>query len=173
MRKNAGLILLLVVLTACAPSKVWESSPLSQAAENKYYSVQLQPLKNENNFFTSFRLVVTNKTNKRLEIDWIKTRYIYNGHLNGRFMFEGMDTKNINNPPPDIISAGNILTKVIWPIKLLAYAPYRDQRVPVGERGFSRGLMQEGENGMDLVIRQNGQEVREIITLNIAATKEF
>ena len=91
----------------CATSKVWISSPVAQAAGNPYYEAKIEPLKSVNKFFVSFRLVVINRTDKNLEIDWNKTRYIYNGRTHGVFIFDGVkpeDIKNLTMPADTIVS---------------------------------------------------------------------
>jgi hypothetical protein len=86
MKKIAGfcMILLLLLLTECAPkTKIWTSNPVIQTSGNQYYEAQVETLKRdqkrEYNFFVQFRLTVKNLTEKNFEIDWNKTRYIYNG----------------------------------------------------------------------------------------------
>jgi hypothetical protein len=171
MKKNMSLciVFLLFFLAGCATHKSWFSNPPVQTSGNDYYAVQFKPLKDDRKFFVSFHLTVTNKTKENLEIDWNKTLYIYDGRTNGRFMFQGLNSKNINNPPPDIILPGAALSKVIWPIKLIGYVPYRNLYVPVGQRGYERGIIPEGENGIYLVARQNQEEVTEKIMVKITS----
>ena len=71
--------LALTMGAGCATSKTWISNPAAQTAGNPYYEAKIEPLKSANKFFVSFRLVVTNRTDKNLDVDWNKTRYIYNG----------------------------------------------------------------------------------------------
>ena len=44
-----------------------------------------------------FRLTLNNQTDKMLEIDWIKTRYIYNDYMRGGFVLKGIKAKDIKN----------------------------------------------------------------------------
>ena len=176
MKKIAGfcLILLLLLLTECAPkTKIWTSNPVIQTSGNQYYEAQVETLKRdkkrEYNFFVLFRLTVKNRTEKNLEIDWNKTRYIYNGRTRGGFVFTGIKAEDIKNLtiPFDIVFPGHTFSKEIAPIKLIAWAPLRDRSVGKDESSLSPGIIPEGENGIFLVVRQNGQEIREKITLNI------
>jgi len=113
-----------------------------------------------------FRLTVTNRTDKNLEIDWNKTRYVYNGSSRGVFVFKGIKPEDIKNLtiPSDIIPARSTLSKEISPYKLIARAPVRESG---SERGIYPGLLPKGENGIRLLVRQNGKEIAEKMTVNI------
>jgi hypothetical protein len=91
MRKNAGLILflLLVFVAGCAPGPTisWKSAPEIQTASNEYCKAQLEPVTTgKGAFFDAFRLMVTNRTDKDLEIDWNRTRYVESGIRHGGFV---------------------------------------------------------------------------------------
>lgn len=151
----------------CATPKVWISSPAVQTAGNPYYEAKIEPLKSGNKFFVSFQLVVTNRTDKNLEIDWNKTRYIYNNSTHGVFVFDGIRPEDIKNMtiPADTIDSGHPFSKVISPFKLLARAPIKDRYAdrPV----ISPGIMPIGKNGIHLVVRQKGKEIIEKMSVNI------
>ncbi|UCH21927.1 MAG: hypothetical protein JSU83_01300 [Deltaproteobacteria bacterium] len=165
-----SLICLLLGMAACAPTKIWTSDPLVQSAENPHYNAKFEPMKNGNNYFNSFRLVFTNKSDKDLTIDWNKTRYLYNNKAYGRFVFAGVDEKNVNNLPPDTVPSGGSLTKIVSPLKMIAWKPLQARHVDTP--GFSRGPIPEGQSGILLVVSWNSQEIRERITLNIEIKKE-
>jgi len=176
INKIAGfhITLFLILLTGCAPTKViWTSSPEIQIFQNKYYSAQLEALKGdqkgEHNFFVLFRLTLNNQTDKMLKIDWNKTRYIYNDYVRGGFVFKGIKAKDIKNLtiPHDLIHPGDTFSKEIAPVKLITWARLRDRSVGKDDSGFSPGIIPEGNNGIYLVVRYNGQEVRKKITLTI------
>ncbi len=169
------MILLLLLLTGCAPIiKIWTSNPVIQTSENEYYEAQIEAFKKdqkeEYNFFVMFHLTVKNRTEKNLEIDWNKTRYIYNGRTRGGFVFRGIKAKDIKNLtiPFDIVSPRHTFSKEIAPVKLVTWAPIKDKSVGKNESGFNPGVIPEGENGINLVVSQNGQEIREKITVNIS-----
>lgn len=171
---NAIRIVLVVVIgfgltmgTGCgAKQKVWISNPTIQGAGNHYYKAQLEPLTRGNKFFVVFCLGVTNKTDKNLEIDWNKTRYVHNGRTRGVFVFKGIKPEDIRNLtiPPDIIPARGTFSKEISPFELLARAPLREKN---SEKSIYPGLLPTGENGILLVVRLNGKEIIEKMTLNI------
>ena len=160
-----GLILLQIVFTGCAPTKLWISQPALQTLSNKYYDAEFEPQKNGKNYFNAFRLVITNNTDKDFTIDWNKTRYLYKDKAYGTFVFTGVNEKNIRNLPPDIVPAGGTLTKVISPLKMVAWKPLKTRHSDTP--GFSRGPIPEGKNGIYLVVKQNEQEIRKKITLAI------
>ncbi len=169
-----SIYLLVFIFSGCAgPSKIWTSTPDFQTIRNQYYQVRFEPLKKENNFYIVFQLAVTNLTDKSLQIDWNKTRYLVDGKNHGGFVFEGIDPQTIKTAsiPPDIIPAGDIFSKEIAPYKMLAMAPFRDKTVDAGQTRISPGLLPAGENGIVLVITQNGHAIIEKITVKIEPGK--
>ena len=60
------------------------------------------------------------------------------------------------------------MTRKIWPIKLVAVAPYRDQNVKAGSSGFSRGVIPEGKNGIRLALRSSGKTIIETLSIVIS-----
>ena len=173
MRKDiiVGIIFFMIIVLGCVPTKIWTSHPEIQSSGNKYYDVQFEPLKKDNNFFVMFLLTVSNKSDKDLEIDWNQTRYIYNGKLYGGFAFEGIRPEDVKNStiPSAVIPKGSRFSKEIAPLKLIAFVPLSGNSVGPDKSGISPGPLPAGGNGIYLVIRQNGQVVREKITLNIVS----
>ncbi len=173
MKKIAGLTVffLMIFLGGCAPSPTinWRSAPEIQTASSEYYRAQLEPvITGKGPFFDAFRLVVTNRTDKDLEIDWNRTSYVESGIRHGGFVWQGIDPDQVKNAsvPPDIISPASTFSRVIFPHKKIAYAP--------GYQGgwkLQGGLIPEGENGIDLVVTQNGKVIRHRITVRIIEEK--
>jgi hypothetical protein len=161
----------LTIATGCAPTLISISTPEIQTVENSYYTTQFEPLAEDKNYFDSFRLKVANKTRKDLEIDWNKTRYLYNGRDIGIFVFEGIKPESIKNLTisPDIIPAGQSFTKDISPFKLLAREPLTHKGVNAGKITF--GPIPNGENGIFLFIRQNGNTIKEKMAVKITEKK--
>jgi hypothetical protein len=159
------LILLTIVPAGCAPTRNWISQPAAFTAANSHYEAEFEPIKNGNNYFDSFRLTITNKTQKDLTIDWNKTLYLYNNKSFGRFVFAGVNKDNVHNLPPDLVSAGSTFTKIISPLKMVAWKPFKTRQV--NTPSFSRGPLPEGENGIYLIVNQDGKEIRSKITLTI------
>ena len=159
--------LALILGTGCAPTFISISTPEIQTIENSHYTAQFEPLAEGKNYFDGFRLEVMNKTGKDLEIDWNKTRYLYNGREIGVFVFEGIKPENIKNStiPPDTIPAGQSFTKDISPLKLVAREPLSGKSKQAGK--ITPGPIPNGENGIFLFIRQNGNQSKEKMTVNI------
>ncbi len=176
MAKRIALIIIFIIfaLSGCTTTKVWTSMPQVGAEKNPYYEVRFEPIKKDHDFFVSFRLEVQNRTNRDLKIDWNKTKYLLNRHANGVFVFEGIDTGTIKKLaiPDDVVPAGETFIKEIMPYKMLARAPLRVKERSEGEKAIKAGILPEGENGIALVIRQNGSEIREMITVNIEITED-
>ncbi len=168
-----SVLVLLIVLTACAPTKKiknWVSSPSVQKGGNKSFEARFEPLKGDKKFFVSFRLSVMNKTDKNLKIDWNKTRYIYKGQPHGGFVFYGIDPATIKDSiPPDLIAPGKLFSKEIFPANLVAFTPIREEVLNKKGRGIYPGPIPAGENGISLVILQGEQEIVDKIVLKIRA----
>ena len=161
----------LTIATGCAPTFISISTPEIQTNENSHYTAQFEPLAEGKNYFDGFRLKVMNKTRKDLEIDWNKTRYLYNGRDIGVFVFVGIKPENIKNStiPPDTIPAGQSFTKDISPLKLLAREPLTGKGAKAGK--ITSGPIPTGESGIFLFIRQNGNTIKEKITVKITEKK--
>jgi len=166
--------LALTISTGCAQAKVWISSPEIQTAGNPYYEARLEPVTGKNSFFVSFHLTVTNKSDNNLKINWNKTRYIQNNRRLGGFVFKSIKPEDIKNLtiPPDIIPAGDTFSKIISPYKLLARAPIRDSSKGKAESNIMPGIMPNGKNGILLVVKQNGKEVVEQMSVSIVESNK-
>ncbi|MBW1696243.1 MAG: hypothetical protein JRH18_03360 [Deltaproteobacteria bacterium] len=163
---------LITVIGNCSKIRIWTSSPVIQIIENDYFEAELEPaLKMDEKFFDAFRLVVRNKSDRNLVIDWVKTRYIYEGKITGGFAFKGLAADNINRPPAVTVSAGETFERMIWPVKLIGFERLRSSNVKAGESGLNLGLLPAGENGILLVVSVDDKEIREKIMLNIEVTE--
>lgn len=61
---------LVFALVGCAGAEVYTSNPRVQIVSNEYFTAELEPqLKPGQNFFATFRFVLTNRTTKELQID--------------------------------------------------------------------------------------------------------
>lgn len=167
-----NLIFLACMLTGCATAttKDWVSKPKSLDVENSSFKAMLEPVKKENKTFVGFRLVLENRTNEPLKIDWNQTKYLFNGKPNGVFWFRGIDPRTIKSDiPPDVIPEKARFEKVIFPVKLVAFAPVQNDALRDSTRGIFPGPMPAGENGMALVVIRNGEKITEKPTFTIAA----
>jgi hypothetical protein len=166
-------VILLCILAGCTTTRVWTSTPQVSELGSSYYKVLFEPLTKEHTFYVLFRLEVANKTNKDLRIDWNKTRYLLNGRSHGGFVFEGIDPQNISKQtiPDDIVPAGETFSKEIAPYTMLARAPLRIKERSEGEEAIKPGPLPAGENGILLVIRQDGQEISDKVTIKIEVSE--
>ena len=164
------LLLMLLIFSGCTgPSKTWTSSPAFQTAGNPYFRVRFEALKKEHNFYILFQLEVTNLSDRTLQVDWNKTRYLLDGKNHGGFVFAGIDPQAIKTAsiPLDEIPAGGVFSREIAPYKLLAMAPFRDKTVDAGQTRISPGLLPAGENGIALFITRDGEPIVEKMALTI------
>jgi hypothetical protein len=158
-------LLFLATFSGCAPTRIWTSTPAFETVQNQQFSVQFMPLRNDKNFINQFRLVITNRSDSQIEIDWKSTRYLLNSRPHGHFIFEGVDADTVNNPPSDFISAGDTFLKVIAPVRLVAWQAFTPGFMD--KPSFSAGPVPEGENGIDLIVKQNDKVFRTRMTVTI------
>jgi phospholipid-binding lipoprotein MlaA len=150
------------------PAKAYSSQPEIQRASNDYFTAELQPqLKEGQTFFSNFRFVLTNKTDQELSIDWENSYYLVNGRRNGLFLWEGVtwdSLKEIRSQPLVKVAPGSTFTKVIFPAALVGRA---SAATPGGVQ-YTQGPLPEGENGIVLVVRQDGKVIREQMVVKIS-----
>jgi hypothetical protein len=163
------VVCLIFVLAACAGVEIYSSNPQVQNASNDYFTAELEPqLKPGQNFFATFRFVLTNKTNKELQIDWENSYYLLNGRRNGRFLWEGVTwdgLKEIKSNPLIPVAPHDTFTSVIFPKNLAG----RGSAMSTGGVQYTQGALPEGENGVLLVVRQNGRVFRQKMVVRIKA----
>ena len=163
-----SIVCLLLFLTACVPAKTWISRPSTQQVQNTDFSARLTPLKRDKEHFVSFRLFIDNKTDRKLKIDWNRTRYLVNGKAYGPFVFPNIDPATIKTSiPPATIPANGTFTREVFPLKLVAFAPMRQEILDGEGRGLYPGPLPAGKNAMDLIIYQGDRQLRQRITVDI------
>ena len=163
-----GIVVCLVfALAACAGVEVYTSNPEVQRVSNDYFTAELEPqLKPGQTFFATFRFVLTNRTNKELQIDWENSYYFLNGRRNGRFLWEGVTwdgLKEIRSKPLIPVAAGDTITGVIFPKKLVG----RSSAMTRGTVQYTQGPLPEGENGILLIVRINGKVLQKKMVVDI------
>lgn len=161
-----------MVATACAPAKKeiknWVSVPAVQTAENASVRVRFEPLKRDKRFFVSFQLVVDNKTDQALTLDWNQTQYLRNGKPYGPFAFRGIDPESIKKAiPPDTIGPGQTFSREIFPVNLVAFTPMREEVMDREGKGLFPGPIPAGQNGIRLVLKQGRKDIVETLTADI------
>ena len=83
-------------------------------------------------------------------------------------LFKGIEPSDLKDGtiPPDTVPAGSSFRKDIAPTNLIAFKPLRDH-TPEAHSGISAGMIPQGENGVLLVMRQNGKEIRQEVSVRI------
>jgi len=165
----AALLLATLYTPACTKNKIWQSVPVQQTISSRSYDVDFEPLKKDTDFFNWFRLTVKNKTASDMEIDWNQTRYIHNGKGAGPFVFAGIVPASVKTAtiPGAVIPAGQSFSREIVPFRLIAFTPLREQSIDPEDHNIVAGLIPEGENGIFLVIRQDGKHARIRLSVTI------
>lgn len=159
-------LIILASTFSCAPVRVWTSTPTVQVVDNAVYSARFEPLMwgTDGAFLNAFRLSIKNKTEADLEIDWTSTLYLVNGQPHGRFIWAGIGKENVNSPPPDFVSPGQSFSRIVIPLRMIAWKPLDSAS---NKESFSAGPLPEGRNSIDLIVSQDNQQVRARLTVDI------
>ncbi len=150
------------------PVEIYSSKPEIQRVSNDYFTAELEPqLKEGQGFFSTFRFVLTNNTDQELSLDWENSFYLLNGRRNGLFLWEGVtwdSLKEIRSQPLVVVAPGSTFTKVIFPTALVGRASIMIK----GGVQYTQGALPGGENGIALVVRQDGKVISEKMVVTIS-----
>ncbi|UCE83088.1 MAG: hypothetical protein JSV47_00655 [Deltaproteobacteria bacterium] len=174
MKKSLGSLFLVLAFCGamgCGTTRLtWISDPEVQRVSNEIFAAELRPAgitSGDTQTFKSFLLFLRNKIDRELEVIWDKTLFIYNGEMQGGFMFEGISHKDRDKPkPPDILPPNGTFRKRIWPNSLVFF--FVPERARFREGSWIHREMNPGQNGVYLTVKSGDQEIRERITLNIS-----
>ena len=138
---------LLLIFSGCATVNVYNANPSFETADNEYFDLLLEPQPAAGyHYFNAFRFVLTNKTDRPLSFAWEETYYLFNGRKYGQFGWQGMTfekLKEIRRNPYAEVKAGDTLTAVVFPLKMLA-------RLSLEERARLGGSRPEDQFAMGL-----------------------
>lgn len=164
------VFLLLAVACATTPTAVGErAEPAVQTLENPSYRIAFQPQKQGGDFYRTFALTLENRSAEDIEVDWNRTRYLYEGKEAAGFVFKGISPADVKaeSVPADTVKPGETFRREIAPHRLVAFAPIRDKGVAPGKSGISAGPLPGGRSGISLFLRQGGREIRERLEVTI------
>lgn len=147
------------------PTYTWKSSPSIQVLTKKEYDIKISPYGCETSYFfhdngcRGIDLIITNKTDKDINLIWDQTLFVDNGQTNGTFMFEGIVYSRRNEKKSnDIIFANSTFQKAIFP----------NNRADLTRvRGWRNTAMRDGSWGVYLTLQVDGQLVHEKLTYSI------
>ena len=170
-----GMITLLFLFSSCAPPvEVYNADPTTRNVRNDYFDVEFTPQKSEGkNYFDHFRLVIKNKTDKALILDWNQCNYLYQGKRRGLFGWEGLTfeiLKKTRQHPKIPIGAGATNTSLIFPLELLGWDIHLSQSSAKRKRpedAYHLGIIPAGMNGIRIYATQDGKVIKERIMVNI------
>jgi hypothetical protein len=170
------MVIVAFIFAGCSTVKVFQSNPPTQLASNDYFDVEFEPqLAKDFHYFNSFRFVLTNKTDKALILDWSKTYYLQGGKKFGQWGWEEMTIEKLKEAkaqPLITIEAGDMLTDVIFPLKLVGWKRQQEMSTgPTVEDRFVLGVLPEGQNGIELYIKHNGKIINQRVTLTITSVE--
>ncbi|MGD8366203.1 MAG: hypothetical protein PVG78_01065 [Desulfobacterales bacterium] len=167
----AFLLALLLLAGCAAPAVTWVSRPPLSRIESAQVDVRFEPVKEGVTYFNVFRLTVVNRSAEPVTVDWNRTRYLYGGANAGAFAFKGIAPEQIKagTVPPDVIAPAAQLTKIIAPVRLIAFAPMGAKGVGIATEGIRAGTIPEGEHGIALALSFSGGTVLEKLSVRIEA----
>lgn len=160
--------LIVGVISACTQGTLrTRSEPSVKSMSSEAYQIDFQPTGPSEGLFTGFMLSIRNLSEDAITVDWNKSRYMFNGQGQGGVVFQGVSEEELDNIPKDVISPGKSLSRELWPLRLVAIAPYRSPTVGHNERGFSPGAVPVGENGILIFMTLGEKLVREQVAVMI------
>jgi hypothetical protein len=147
------------------PTYTWISNPPVQSLVSGKYDISISPADCKSSFYLhdngckGITLVVTNKTNKDINLVWDQTYFLDKDQTNGAFMFEGVVfSKRNEQKTNDIIFANSTFKKIIFP----------NNRVDLTRgRGWQNTAMGDGNWGIYLTLQLNGEMLHEKLTYSI------
>jgi hypothetical protein len=171
----SAMISLIFLFTGCAHrAEVYTASPTLETASNDYFSAEFEPRMQEGkNYFSYFRVVIENKTDKPLILDWAQCNYLYQGKRRGLFGWEGMTFEQLRQAkkhPQSTIEAGTTLSQLIFPLALLGWDVYPSKSGATRKKkedAFTLGILPAGSNGIQIYATQDGKVIKERIMVNI------
>ena len=134
----------------------WTANPDHVESEQLLFTARLTPQKSEAPFYTSFLLMVANKSEMELTVDWNASKYLFNGRAQGALVFQGIDPEGVKtgSVPPDKVAAGQVFTRRVMPLRLIAWNPLKENSSKTPN--IRPGMIPAGRNGIRLVIRHAG-----------------
>lgn len=169
-----SMISLLVLFSGCAQVEVYTASPALRTVSNAYFNAEFEPQQaGGKHYYDSFRLVIENKTDKPLILDWSQCNYLYQGKRRGLFGWQDMTFEQLRQTrehPKTTIEAKNTLSDVVFPLDLIGWDvdPSKSGATrKKKEDAFHLGIIPAGSNGIQLYLTQDGKVIRERIMLNI------
>ncbi len=150
-------LILVLALTGCASTKtVWKCEPEVQRVSNETFDAQLS-VECEKTGCMGFVLFFENKSHRDIDIDWSKTVYLMNGEEGGGFVFEGIILRNKKDRKAlETVVAYGLSSRKIVP-EALTVAGKRGEQPHLGP----------GEHGIRLVVRADGREITERLSVII------
>lgn len=171
----AAAALFALTLAGCsAVTYEYTSSPEISRSAGDRFAVSFSPEKERGEFYTWFKLDVTNTSQAPIEIDWTRTRYVLDGKNRGGFVWAGIDPVQIKNNtiPNDVIQPGQVFSKQISPLAKVALAERKDYAAGKDKPGLYGGILPAGENAISLVIKADGELIQQRLVVVIAETQK-
>ena len=150
---------MILPLAGCVSvENVW--SPTIAVSENGLVSASAKPACT-GSYCYGFDTVISNKTDKPVEIDWNKSYYLLGGQTNGGLMTTGVviSQRNLLRAPDMILPKGSY-SKPLWP------SSFTSLQAGISSIDWVSQQLPDGKQGVYLTFRQGDRE--EYVTLELS-----
>lgn len=173
MRKYAAFAaaaIMAVAAIGCAGKPVtWRAAPESVSARGVDTDIVMAPLRQDNPFYTAFRLTITNTGSTAVAVDWNRSGYLINDRAGGRLWFKGVTAQAIKEKsvPADTVAPGDTVSRVVAPLQLVAITPLKQSTRQ--ESSFSAGQLPAGKNSIRLMLLRSQTDYPVTLSVTITA----
>lgn len=176
MRLLLRVLLIFVILISfgCTTTKsIHISTPKKKMVETDVFTANIEPQKNDIEYFSTFMLTIVNKSDHKIELNWNESYYLHNKKNKSALVFRGIEPSMVKEKtvPNETIDANSRFTKKISPLSKIAYEKIRDN-VTVDGKGLYAGILPEGLNTIVLVINDNGKDTKKALSVIIKEEKK-
>lgn len=166
---RAFLICVVLNSFGCTATKsIHISTPKNKMVETDVFTANIEPLKNDIDYFSTFMLTIVNKTDHNIELNWNESYYLHNKKSKSSFVFRSIEPSMVKEKtvPNDIIPANSRFSKKISPLSKIAYAKLAS-KAAIDDKGLYAGILPEGLNTIVLVVNNNGQNIKKALSVII------
>jgi len=163
------LICVIFISFGCTATRSFHTStPNNKIVETDVFTANIEPQKNDSAFFSTFMLTIVNKSNHDIQINWNESYYLHNKKNESAFVFRGIEPAQVKKKtvPNEIIAANSRFSKKISPLSKIARASIRDASA-IDDKGLYAGMLPEGLNSVVMVLEDNGEKIKKIMSLTI------
>ena len=163
----AAAVMVLVAAGCAGKPVIWRAAPSTVSASAADADIVMEPLRQDNPFYTAFRLMITNTGSTDVAVDWNRSGYLINDRAGGRLWFKGVTAQAIREKsvPADTVAPGDTVSRVVAPLQLVAITPLKQSTRQ--ESSFSAGQLPAGKNSIRLTLIRSQTDYPVILSVTI------